>query len=142
LSSGGKSILTTTQAHTGLDSALLCGYNSCNDQIWQVVKLPATFTSVKMSYWYLVTSSETSAKACNDTLYSRLRTTATSPKVITTAQQLCNYDKTSRWVQKTVDVTKSLSSYKGQSIQVYFQGTSNATLTTSFYLDDITLTVT
>ena len=132
-------LISTDRPHTGADSAWLCGYNSCNDQIWEAMTLPASFSKLSFSFWY-DSDTQDSGTTCHDNFYARIRTSAGA--TITTPVTLCNYPATNGWVQKTVDVTTALTPYAGQSVQVYFQGTSDATLTTDFFVDDVTLTAT
>ena len=40
------------------------------------------------------------------------------------------------------DVTSTLNSYKGQTIQVYFLGTTDSSLVSDFFVDDVQLNVT
>jgi kumamolisin len=136
-SRGGYQIVDPTNPHAGADSAYLCGYNSCSDAIWQAVTLPSSFSKVTLGYWYYSDTAE-SGSTCYDYFYSRIRTAAGS--TITTPQTSCNYGATNGWVYKTFDVTSALSSYKGQSVQVYFLGTTDGSLTSDFFVDDVTLT--
>lgn len=54
--------------------------------------------------------------------------------------QQCNINAHG-WTQFSVNVTTSLNAYKGQTIQVYFQGTTDYTLPTDFYVDDVALSI-
>ena len=134
---GNHAILSTTQAHSPSYSALLCNTNFCNDQLWQTVSIPASYNTLTLSYWYYITTSETTTTLCNDALYVRVRTSTGT--TITTPQILCNYNKTTGWVQKTVNLSSTLSAYKGKQVQIYFQGLTNGLYPTSFYLDDVSL---
>ncbi|MBX5459394.1 MAG: peptidase S53, partial [Thermogemmatispora sp.] len=134
-SSGGYEIVDPTNPHTGSYSAYLCGYNGCNDQIWQTVTLPSTTTKVVLSYWLYISTQE-SGSTCYDYFYARIRTSSGS--TITTVQTRCNANA-SGWTQYTFDLTSALSSYYGQQIQVYFQGTTDSSLVTNFFVDDVAL---
>ncbi|MBV9256780.1 MAG: hypothetical protein JO215_02050 [Ktedonobacteraceae bacterium] len=137
-SSGGYEIIDPSKAHTGTKSAYLCGYNNCNDQIWQNVAVPSSFTTVTFSFWTYIATSETSATKCYDHFFAKLRTSHGVD--IATVQQLCNINAHG-WTQFTSDVTASLNAYKGQTIQVYFQGTTDYTQPTDFYVDDVALNI-
>ncbi|MBA2396962.1 MAG: hypothetical protein H0V70_29930 [Ktedonobacteraceae bacterium] len=137
-SSGGSEIIGTSKPHTGTKSAHLCGYNNCNDQIWQSVTVPGSFTTATFSYWTYIATTETSATKCYDHFSAKLRTS--SGVDITTVQQQCNINAHG-WTQFSVNVTTSLNAYKGQTIQVYFQGTTDYTLPTDFYVDDVALSI-
>jgi hypothetical protein len=137
-SSGGYQLIDPTNPHTGTYSAYLCGYNNCNDQIWQSITLPSSFTTATFSFWTYIDTSETTTTTCYDHFYARLRTSSGS--TIATVQSQCNLN-THGWTKYTFTVTSQLSAYKGQSIQVYFQGTNDVSLPTDFFVDDVSLTV-
>ena len=128
----------TSQHHTGSASAQLCGRVSCSDQLIQTVSLPATMTSGSISYWYRITTAETSA-SCLDRLTVSIRTTAGG--TISLIQTLCNTNKTNSWVEKTLVLPSTVLSRKGQSVQVAFLASGNTTNATTFDLDDVSLTV-
>lgn len=137
-SSGGYQIVDTTSAHSGSYSAYLCGYNSCNDQIWQAVSIPSNATTIQLNFWLYVSIQE-SGSTCYDYFYARLRNSSGS--TISTVKSLCN-NTASGWKQYIFDVTSTLSSYKGQQVQVYFQGTTDSSLISNFFIDDVALNVT
>jgi len=138
-STGGYQIVDPTRPHTGTNSAYLCGYNNCNDQIYQTVTLPASFSKVTLGYWYYSDTQEAAGSPCYDYFYSRLQTS--SGGTITTPQQSCNSSVTNGWVYKSFDLSTALSSYNGQAVRVYFQGTTDTSLISDFFVDDVTLTV-
>jgi kumamolisin len=138
-SRGGFQLIDTTRAHSPTHSAYLCGYNTCDDQIAQAVTLPASFSKATFAYWYYSSTSEAAGAPCYDYFYSQLRTSAGA--TISTPQQSCNSSVTNGWVYKSFDVTSALTPYKGQGVQVYFRGTTDASLVSSFFVDDVTLTV-
>src|SRR5262249_50698172 len=127
-----------TRPHTGLDSAFLCGYNNCVDKIWQTVTIPSTMTSATESFWAYFSTNE-SGSTCFDYLYARIRN-STGSTIITTPLQQCNANAHG-WVQYTFNVTSALSAYKGQQVQIYFAGTTDSSLTSSMFVDDVTFTV-
>jgi kumamolisin len=138
-SSGGFQLVEPTNPHTGSYSAYLCGYNNCTDAIYQSVTLPSTFSKVTFNYWHYSDTQEAAGSPCYDYFYSRLRTSGGA--TITTPQQSCNSSVTNGWVYKSFDVTTALSSYKGQSVQMYFLGTNDTSLPSDFFVDDVTLNV-
>ncbi|HLI69759.1 MAG TPA: carbohydrate binding domain-containing protein [Ktedonobacteraceae bacterium] len=137
-SSGGYEIIDTVNPHNGSYSAYLCGYDNCNDQIWQTITLPSSFTTVTFSYWTYIDTSEFSTTTCYDYFRAKLRTSSGS--TIATVQTQCNLN-THGWTKYTFTVTSQLSAYKGKAIQVYFQGTTDSSLPTDFFVDDVSLTV-
>ncbi|GCE26222.1 hypothetical protein KDA_17060 [Dictyobacter alpinus] len=134
-STGGYEIVDTSKPHSGTHSAYLCGYNSCTDTIYQTVSIPSTTSKITLTYWTYISTSETGS-TCYDYFYARLRTSTGA--TISTPQTQCNANAHG-WTQYSFDVTSALSSYKGQQVQVYFSGTTDSSLTTSFYVDDVAL---
>lgn len=138
-SAGGYEIVDNSNPHSGSYEAWLCGYNSCSDSIYQTVALPSTTTKVVLSYWVYISTDETSTSTCYDHFYARLRTSGGA--TISTVQSKCNLNAAG-WTHYTFDVTSALSSYSGQSIEVYFQGTTDSSLLSDFFVDDVALNVT
>ncbi len=138
-SSGGYQLVDPTNPHAGSYSAYLCGYNYCNDQIYQTITLPTTFSKVTLGYWYYSDTQEASGSPCYDYFYGKLRTSTGA--TITTPQQSCNSSVTNGWVYESFNVTSALSGYGGKGIEVYFQGTTDVSLISDFFVDDVTLTV-
>jgi len=129
---GGYEIVATTLPHSGTKGAYLCGYNTCTDSIAQTVTLPATATSITLTYWTNVQTAETSHSY--DYLYTQVRNTSGS--VLTSGTTLSDATATG-WVQRSVNLT----AYKGQTIQVYFKGTTDSSAVTKFFVDDVAITV-
>ena len=134
-STGGFQIVDPTNPHTGSYSAYLCGYNRCNDQIWQTVTLNSTSTKVTLSYWTYIDTQE-SGSTCYDYFYAKIRTSTGG--AITTVQTQCNANAHG-WTQYTFDITSAVSSYYGKQIEVYFQGTTDSSLITDMFVDDVQL---
>lgn len=129
---GGYEIVATTLPHSGTKGAYMCGYNTCTDTIAQTVTLPATATSITLTYWTNVQTTETSHSY--DYLYTQIRNT--SGTVLTSGTTLSDATATG-WVQRSVNLT----AYKGQTIQVYFKGTTDSSAVTKFFVDDVAITV-
>lgn len=135
-SSGGFELITTDDPHTGSFSAFLCGYNNCNDTIRQSITLPSSFTTATFSYWLAISTSETTTTTCFDNFHAVLRTS--SGTTIATVQTQCNLNAHG-FMQFTFNVSSALSTHKGQTIQIFFQGTTDSSLITSFFVDDVSL---
>ncbi len=97
--------------------------------------LSSTTTKVVLSYWLYISTQE-SGSTCYDYFYAKIRTSSGS--TITTVQTKCNANA-SGWTQYTFDLTSALSSYYGKQIQVYFEGTTDSSLVTNFFVDDVAL---
>ena len=126
---------TGQAANTGTWKAWLDGYGAVHtDTVSQQVAIPATATTVTLSFWLKVVSSETTTTTAYDTLKAQVRNSAGT--VLATLVTYSNLNKGSSYLQKTFD----LSAYKGQTVQIYFEGIEDSTIATSFLIDDVTLT--
>ncbi len=122
-------------AHAGSRYAWLCGWAATTtESIYQTVTIPAGATTANLGFWLLIASAETGAVA-NDTLKVQIRNT--SGGLIETLATYSNLQEADYALK-----TFNLLSYAGQTIRIHFEGQENATLYTSFLLDDITLDVT
>ncbi|HLZ21640.1 MAG TPA: carboxypeptidase regulatory-like domain-containing protein [Ktedonobacterales bacterium] len=137
-SSGGYELISTARPHTGNYSAYLCGYNYCTDSIKQSVAIPSSYSSLTLTFWFYSDTLETSTTTCYDYFHAKLLTSSGS--TITNLMTSCNIDATNGWVKETFDVSSTLSSYKGQTVQVYFVGTNDYEYPTDFFVDDVALT--
>lgn len=125
---------TTQAARTGSWKAWLNGYAAAHtDTIYQTVTIPSTATAVNFSFWLKVVSDETTTTNAYDTLKAQVRNS--SGTVLATLGTWSNLDKGSSYVQKSFDLT----SYKGQSVQIYFVGVEGSTVATSFLIDDVSV---
>ena len=130
-------VITTTTtgepAHSGSYEAWLCGYGSAHtDTLYQTVTIPSTITTATLSFWLHIDTAETGTTAY-DTLKVQIRNSAGT--VLATLATYSNANAAAGYAQKTF----SLSAYKGQKIQVYLVGAEDASLQTSFVVDDFAL---
>lgn len=135
-SSGGYELVDSTTSslhHAGSASAWTCGYDNCNDAIYQTITIPANATSASLSFYVYVSTKETGTTAYDKFTAKVRNTSGTSLK---TVASLSNATGTG-WKQYTAD----LSAYKGQTVQIYFNATTDSSLTTSFFLDDVSVVV-
>ena len=122
--------------HTGSWKAWLNGYGTTHtDTLLQTVSIPSTATAATLSFWLHIDTTETAAIA-NDTLKVQIRNSLGT--VLATLATYSNLNAAAGYSQASFDVT----SYKGQTIQVYLIGVENSKLKTSFVVDDFALTVT
>ncbi len=139
-SSGGYQIVNNLNAHTGQNSAYLCGYMGCDDRIWQTFTVPASYTKITVTYWWYSDTNKT-GNQCLDYFYSQLHTPTGA--TIANMQQSCNTQVTNYWVSKTYDVSSALAAYKGKQVVLFFRGTNiqNQYQPTDFFVDDVVITV-
>jgi len=123
-------------AHFGTWDVWLDGKGIAQSQsIAQQVTVPAGWTTATLKFWMHVDTAETSATLQNDKL--TVRVTDASNNVLATLGTFSNLNAAAGYVSHSFDVTP----YMGQTIKVKFTGAENASLQTSFVLDDITLTL-
>ncbi|HET6842104.1 MAG TPA: hypothetical protein VFK06_10510 [Candidatus Angelobacter sp.] len=128
---------STEPPHSGLWDAWLDGHGSTTtDSILQQVTIPANTAAVTLSFWLHIDTAETSTTTAFDTLSVQVRNT--SGTVLSTLATFSNLDHATGFQQKTFDLT----SFKGQTIQIFLQGSEDTTLQTSFVVDDFALNVT
>ncbi len=128
-STNGYQLIDTTRPHSGAYSAYLGGYNSGTDTIYQTVTIPANGT---LRYWWYMTTSESGSTAYD---YLRVRLYNTSGGLVATLRTFSNASGAGVWRQDSL----SLASYAGQTLRIHFSATTDFSLPTSFFIDDVTL---
>ena len=114
-------------AHSGTRSAYLGGYGyAATDTINQSITLPSGCTSATLTYWLHIDTAETGS-----TVYDKFTVSVNG----TVKQTFSNVNAASGYVQRTV----ALGSYAGQTITLTFKGVEDASLQTSFLVDDVTI---
>jgi hypothetical protein len=127
---------TSEPAHSGSWKAWLDGYGTTHtDSIYQDVTIPSTAASATLTFWLHIDTAETTTTTAYDTLKVQVRNTANT--VLATLATYSNLNKNTGYAQKSFDVT----AYRGQTIRVYFLGTEDSSLQTSFVIDDTALNV-
>ena len=127
---------TGEAAHSGSWKAWLDGYGSAHtDSVYQDVTIPSTATTATLSFWLHIDTAETTTTTAYDTLKVQVRNTANT--VLATLATYSNLNHNTGYAQKSFDV----SSYRGQTIRVYFLGVEDSSLQTSFVIDDTALNV-
>ncbi|MET8545673.1 M1 family aminopeptidase [Kitasatospora sp. NPDC004799] len=117
-------------AHSGSSYAWLDGYGSSRtDTLAQSVTLPAGCGTATLGFWLHVDTAETTGGTAYDKLSVKLGST--------TLATYSNLDARAGYVHKSVDV----SAFAGQTVTLAFTGVEDASLQTSFVLDDVTLDV-
>jgi len=120
-------------AHTGSYKAWLQGNGrSSTENLGQSVAIPATATAASLSLWIRIDTAETTST----TVYDTVKVQIVDGSTTTTLATYSNLNKSSSYVQKTLDVTQ----YKGRTVTVKFVGQEDSSLQTSFVIDDVALT--
>jgi aminopeptidase S len=120
-------------AHTGSYKAWLQGNGrSTTENIGQSVAIPGTATAAALSLWIRIDTAETTGS----TVYDTVKVQIVDGAGATTLATYSNLNKSTSYVQKTLDVTQ----YKGKTVTVKFVGQEDSSLQTSFVIDDVALT--
>jgi Zn-dependent metalloprotease len=115
--------------HGGTWNAWLDGYGRTHtDTLQQSVSIPAGCTHSTLSFWLHVDSSETTST----TAYDRLTVSAGS----TTLGTFSNLNRAAGYQQRSFNV----GAFAGQTVTVRFSGAEDASLQTSFVIDDAAVT--
>ena len=134
-SSGGYQMIDYSNPHTGSYSAWLCGLQQCTERLWQVISVPRSATSLSFGYWLYVRTNESGG--CGDSVTSSIQ--STSGATLLTGQNTCNNAASGSWTHITIDATSLLRSVAGQQIQANFRATTNSSLSSDFFVDDVSL---
>ncbi|GLW93978.1 M20/M25/M40 family metallo-hydrolase [Actinokineospora globicatena] len=127
LTSGVRDSSAQEAARTGSWKAWLNGWGSTRtDSAAQTVTIPAGCSNSTLTYWLKITTNET-----ENVVYDRLTVTVNGTSVATYS----NVNAGGGYIQRTVNV----GSYAGQSVTVKFNGVEDASLQTSFLIDDVAL---
>jgi len=122
-------------AHTGLGFAWFDGYGKTHtDTASQAVTIPSGKKTATLTFYIRINTQER-GNVIHDTL--AVQVLNSSGVLQSTLATYSNVNAASGYVLKTLD----MSAYIGKSVILKFVGTEDASLATSFLLDDITLTV-
>jgi len=128
-SSGGYEVIDTYQPHTGSYSADECNYNNCTDYVQQQLTVPS---NASLRYWWYMTSQEPTTTAYD---YLKVQVYSTGGSLLGTLRTWSNTSTRSTWSQDTL----SLSAYAGQTVVLRFTTTTDYTMPTNFFVDDVSV---
>ena len=128
--------MSSEPSHSGNWDAWLDGYGTTHtDTLAQTVSIPATCTSATFSFWLHIDTAEYSTTTAYDKL--KVQVLNSSGTVLGTLATFSNLNAITGYAQHTY----SLGAYIGQTITLKFTGTEDASLQTSFVVDDTALNV-
>lgn len=136
---GGATTISTLRPHSGSYSAWLGGYNNANDTLYQTITIPSTgptgqpVVSARLSYYWYMSTEETSTLYDYDFLYVRIKDTYGS--TLREVEIVTNRSSKDTWIFSSFDV----SEFIGQTIQVHFQAVTDGSFKSSFFVDDVSL---
>jgi hypothetical protein len=99
------------------------------------VAIPSTSTTAQLCYWLRITTAETTTTTQFDKLSVQIRNSANT--VLSTLTTFSNLNAGAFSTYK--QVCNSVGSFAGQTVRVFFNGTEDSSLQTSFFIDDTTL---
>ncbi|MFC0008035.1 M4 family metallopeptidase [Micromonospora siamensis] len=123
-------------ARTGSYKGWLDGYGSTHtDTLSQAVSLPSGCSSYNFSFYLHIDTAETTSSVAYDTL--KVQVLNSSGTVLATLATYSNLNKATGYTLRSF----SLASYAGQTVTLKFTGTEDASLQTSFVVDDTAVNV-
>ena len=120
-------------AFQGTRNAWMGGNGSAiTETLAQTLTIPAASTSAILSFYLHIDTAESGS-----TVYDKLQVQVrnTSGTVLKTLATYSNVNAATGYQQRTFDLT----AYKGQTVQIYFTETEDASVQTSFVLDNVSL---
>ena len=123
-------------AHSGSWDAWLDGYGRTHtDTLAQTVAIPTGCTNYTFGFWLHIDTAERTTTVAYDTL--KVQVLSSSGTVLGTLATFSNLNKNSGYAQHTY----SVAGYAGQTVTLKFTGTEDASLQTSFVIDDTSLNI-
>jgi murein DD-endopeptidase MepM/ murein hydrolase activator NlpD len=122
--------------HGGSWAAWLAGYDNADDVLYQTFYVPNGATSASLVYYVRIGTDETSSGAYD---YLRVRLRSEAGSLLSTIDTLNDNSTKNTWLRRSYTV--NLGSYVGQIFRLSFEATTDGTLTTNFYVDDVSLTL-
>ncbi len=126
-STGGYELIDTTNPHTGSYSADLCGYNTCTEYVQQQITVPS---NANLRYYWYMASNEGTSRAYD---YFRVQLYSTSGALLATLRTFSNTSTRNAWSQDNL----SLAAYAGRPVVLRFTTTTDSSLPTEFWVDDV-----
>jgi C1A family cysteine protease/predicted secreted protein len=121
--------------HSGLWSAWFGGYNYADDRLYQTINIPAGTSSARLVlYLYIETSDSTSTPYD----YFHVELQNASGETLQSFLWADNTMSSGDWYRGTA-TWSNFSSHAGQTRRLFFQGTTDFSYHTNFFVDDVTL---
>lgn len=138
-SSGPYSIIGPTEQgyypRSGLWSAWFGGYDDADDRLYQTINIPAGTSSARLVFYlYIYTTDSTSTPYD----YFHVELQNASGGTLESFLEADNTMSSSGWYKSTMEWS-NFSSHAGQTRRLFFQGTTDSSYFTNFFVDDVTL---
>ena len=115
--------------------AWLAGYANAQDDLWQVVSIPAGASSITLSFYYAIATQENSPTIADTMTVYTYDSAADSFTAVATFNDNMS---TPMWTRFSVSLPLSLA---GKSIQVGFKAKTDNPRNTNFWVDTVSLDV-
>jgi Zn-dependent metalloprotease len=137
-SSGGYDIITNDSylAHYGSWFAWMGGYNNAHEYIYQDVTIPSNAEQAYVRFWYWVSTEETTATTPYDTMKVEIRTPGDT--LLKSLVTMSNLDESYGYI---ISQKYNVSEFRGQTIRLKFNTTTDINAPTAFLVDDAELSV-
>ncbi|NLS76528.1 MAG: DUF11 domain-containing protein [Chloroflexi bacterium] len=130
----GRTEIITDTRHFGAYAVRLGGYNRAQDELCQLVTIPAGAVSARVSYWWHIRTQQIAHP--RDYLYLELRDSA--GQFLANLDAIDDGDTAHKWLSSP---PLDLLAYAGQTVGLCFVAQTDAKEPTSFALDDVSLHV-
>lgn len=108
--------------------------NNADGAFYQTVTVPENATRLTFTFWYFITTQESTTASAFDHLSVTVR--KSNGDLLATAAELTNANYTSGYVQKTFDLTDYISE---KTLRIRFGANSNGSQPTVFRIDDVSV---
>jgi len=122
-------LVTRTRPRTSEFSAQLGSRDNAVDYVEQTITIPA---SGRLTYWSYMTSTDSTTQAHDFLTVALYRPNG---QLLRSLRMRSNVNTRDRWSREVIDMSR----FAGRTANLRFSATTNASLPTYFYIDDITL---
>jgi hypothetical protein len=134
----GSPSVISSEKHSGNYAARLTNGNNQNNRIYQALAFPSNIVSATLTFWLKITTAETYYGY--DLLWLGFYRVSDGTLVMPLGVLDGKLGSGSQWVQVTyLFDANTVNAVKGQTLYLLFGGVTDDSLTTRFYLDDISL---
>ncbi len=139
---GYAAVVALSYPHSGSRYAYLGDANNATGAMAQFVPIPATTTNAVLEFYINVSSNETTTTTAFDKM--KIDFSTGSDQYVGTVATFSNLDKRTAgsYIKKSYDVTSLVDDYRGESLFLIFNATTDYADSTIFRIDDVKLNIT
>ncbi len=125
--------------HSGVWGGWLGGYNNADDQLFQNVSVPSSATAATLSFWVY---SQTDEQSTGYDYFTLQIIDPGNGSHYVDAFMIDAYPASNAWQYKTYTLTGSqVNAIKGKTVRVRFRTTTDFSLISNFFIDDVSFDV-